>query len=181
MKLSLNKSKILSLIYKLLIAGSIILVDLLTKSFFQSYFVDGDRDPIVIIDKVISFVYVKNTGAAFGIFSDNAILLAIFSIVFLVVFLIFDIFAGSKNIWYMLGFSFILGGAIGNMVDRIAFNFVRDFIYLDFMSWFPVFNIADIFLTVGVICFSVYILFYMFKEEKKDDNKIVEDSKDKEE
>lgn len=169
MKIFLNKQKWISLIYKCLVAGGIILVDLLTKSFFQSYFVDGDRNPIVVIDKVLSFVYVRNTGAAFGMFEDNAILLAIFSIVFLVVFLIFDFVCGSKNIWYLLGFGFVLGGAIGNMVDRIAFGFVRDFIYLDFMGWFPVFNIADIFLTVGMICFVIYIVFFMFKEDKKKD------------
>ena len=164
MKMCFTKQKLFSLIYKILIAGGIILVDLLTKSFFQSYFVDGDRNPIVIIDKVVSFVYVKNTGAAFGMFENNAAMLAVFSILFLVVFLIFDVICGSKNIWYFLGFSFILGGAIGNMVDRIAFGFVRDFIYLDFIN-FPVFNVADMFLTVGVICFSIYIVFYMFKEE----------------
>ena len=152
--------------YKVLIAGGIILVDLLTKSFFQSYFVDGDRKPIVVIEKVISFVYIRNTGAAFGIFEDNAYLLAIFSIVFVVAFVLFDIMCGDKNIWYFLGFGFILGGAIGNMVDRIAFGYVRDFIYLNFMDWFPVFNIADIFLSIGMACFVIYILFYMFNEEK---------------
>lgn len=172
MKISISKNKILSLIYKVLIAGGIILVDLLTKSFFQSYFIDGDRNPIVVINKVVSFVYVKNTGAAFGMFENNATLLAVFSVVFLVVFLIFDIICGSKNIWYFLGFSFILGGAIGNMVDRVAFGFVRDFIYLDFIN-FPVFNIADIFLTVGVICFSIYIVFYMFKEDSNNKTDII--------
>lgn len=171
MKNIFTKQKLLNLLFKVLIAGTIILVDLLTKSFFQSYFVEGNRDVIVVIQDVISFVYVKNTGAAFGIFENNAIVLAIFSVVFLIIFLMFDIFCGSKNIWYFLGFSFILGGAIGNMVDRIVFNYVRDFIYLDFMGWFPVFNVADIFLTVGVICFVIYIVFYMFKEDKAKENK----------
>lgn len=171
MKAFLDKKKWISLIYKCLIAGGIILVDLLTKSFFQSYFADGDRDPIVIIEKVISFVYVRNTGAAFGMFEDNAMMLAVFSVVFLIVFLIFDFVCGDKNIWYFLGFGFVLGGAIGNMVDRIAFGYVRDFIYLNFMKWFPVFNVADMFLTVGMICFAVYIVFFMFKDEKKEDKK----------
>jgi signal peptidase II len=172
MKNFLDKKKWISLIYKVLIAGGIILVDLLTKSFFQSYFVDGDRNPIIVIEKVISFVYIRNTGAAFGIFADNAYLLAIFSVVFVLAFLLFDFFCGEKNTWYFLGFSFILGGAIGNMVDRIAFGYVRDFIYLNFMDWFPVFNVADVFLSVGMACFVVYIIFYMFKEEKVEEPKV---------
>ncbi len=170
MKKVFTKQKLLSLIFKLLIAGVIILVDLLTKSFFQNYFANPDVPAIPVIDHVISFVYVRNTGAAFGIFKDNAIVLAIFSCLFLVAFVLFDIFTGKKNVWYFLGVAFIIGGAIGNMVDRIAFNFVRDFIYLDFLGWFPVFNIADVFLTVGVICFLVYIVFFMFKEDKQNNN-----------
>ena len=52
----------------------------------------------------------------------------------------------------------ILGGLFGNLIDRIAFGYVRDFVHLDFMS-FPVFNVADIALTVGCICFIIYVLF----------------------
>ena len=169
MKQTITKQKIVSLIFKLLIAGAIILVDLLTKSFFQNYFAEGEHEPISVIKNVISFVYVKNTGAAFGMFENNAILLATFSVVFLLAFILFDLFSGKKNVWYFLGVSFIIGGAIGNMVDRIAFGFVRDFIYLNFIGWFPVFNVADMFLTVGVICFMVYIVFFMFKEDKQKD------------
>ena len=58
------------------------------------------------------------------------------------------------------------------MVDRIAFGYVRDFIYLNFMDWFPVFNVADVFLSVGMACFVVYIIFYMFKEEKAIEPKV---------
>lgn len=171
MKKYITKQKIFSLILKLLVAGVIILVDLLTKNFFQNYFKNGDKSPINVISNVISFVYVKNTGAAFGIFENNAVLLAIFSVVFLLAFILFDLFSGKRNVWYFVGVSFIIGGAIGNMVDRVAFGFVRDFIYLDFIGWFPVFNIADLFLSVGVICFMVYIIFYMFKEDKPKEDK----------
>lgn len=172
MKITFTKQKCLSLIFKLLVAGAIILVDLLTKTFFEGYFSDVNHDKINVIKNVVSFVYVKNSGAAFGIFENNAVLLAIFSIIFLLAFLAFDVFLSKKNVWYFIGYSFIIGGAIGNMVDRIAFNYVRDFIYLDFMGWFPVFNVADMFLTIGVICFMIYIAFFMF--DKKDKSRIVD-------
>lgn len=155
--------KIIRIIIMFLVAGALIYVDILSKSHFEEI---ATSDMITFIPNVISFVYVKNSGAAFGIFQNNAYVLALFSIVFIVLFILLDFIYGKKNWWYKIGFCFVLGGAIGNLFDRIKLGFVRDFIYLDFMDWFPVFNLADVFLTIGVICFAVYIIFFMQKDKK---------------
>ena len=84
----------------------------------------------------------------------------------------FDIFYKKDfkaNGWYRVGFACIFGGIIGNMVDRIFVGFVRDFISLDFIN-FPVFNVADIALTVGCICFAVFVIFFAFRDDKKVQN-----------
>jgi len=57
-----------------------------------------------------------------------------------------------------LAFVLLIGGLLGNLIDRVAFGYVRDFIHLDFMS-FPVFNIADVALTCGCVAFLIYVLF----------------------
>ena len=73
----------------------------------------------------------------------------------------------AKNTFYCLGFGFVIGGAVGNLVDRIALGYVRDFIFLDFMPTFPVFNLADSFLCVGAVMLAIYILFMSGKKSEK--------------
>ena len=119
----------------------------------------------VLIPNFLCLTYVENTGAAFGMFSGNTTFLIIFTIVFIVVFLLFDIFNHSNNIFYRLGYILVFSGAIGNFIDRICFHYVRDFIS---MQIFPfVFNMADVFITVGVGLLMVYIVFYLFETNDK--------------
>ena len=103
----------------------------------------------------------KNYGAAFNIFSGNRIFLSLISIIFsiLLIYLIL-----RKNTLYQFDFfaySFILGGTIGNGIDRILKGFVIDFINLNIIN-FPVFNIADISINVGFI----FLLYRIFKNKQ---------------
>ncbi len=140
-----------------------IAIDLITKILFAKYFEGGGKD-IVLIPNFFSFTFVKNTGAAFGMFGDSTVALTIVSVVFVGLFVAYDVFYHSDNIWYVLGISMLISGAIGNFIDRIFLGYVRDFINIEIFPF--VFNFADALITFGVICFAVYLIFGGLKSEK---------------
>lgn len=107
-----------------------------------------------------------NTGAAWSIFSNGTVWLIVISIIFLAALFVLNRFIKKKNLLYYISFSMIFGGAIGNLYDRIAFGYVRDFIKLDFMN-FPIFNIADTFLCVGVFLFCIFLIFVEARSGKE--------------
>ena len=105
--------------------------------------------------------FVKNYGAAFNIFSGSRIFLSLISILFsiLLIYLIFR--KNTLNSLDLYSYSFILGGTIGNGIDRIYKGFVVDFINLNIIN-FPVFNIADISINIGFI----FLLYNIFKNNR---------------
>ena len=105
--------------------------------------------------------FVKNYGAAFNIFSGSRVFLSLISIVFsiLLIYLIFR--KNTLNLVELYSYSFILGGTIGNGIDRIYKGFVVDFINLNIIN-FPVFNIADISINIGFI----FLLYNIFKNNR---------------
>lgn len=141
-----------------------LIADLVSKYLFARYFESGGED-IIVISNFFEFTYLKNTGAAYGLFGDSTVMLIIISIVFVGVFLLYDYFNHSNSWWYIIGISLILSGAIGNMVDRIFLGYVRDFISIKLFSF--VFNIADLLITVGVICFLIFMVISMVKDYKR--------------
>ena len=105
--------------------------------------------------------FVKNYGAAFNLFSGSRVFLSLISIVFsiLLIYLIFR--KNTLNTFDLYSYSFILGGTIGNGIDRIYKGFVIDFINLNIIN-FPVFNIADISINIGFII----LLYNIFKNNR---------------
>ena len=105
--------------------------------------------------------FVKNYGAAFNIFSGSRVFLSLISIFFsiLLIYLIFR--KNTLNSFDLYSYSFILGGTIGNGIDRIYKGFVVDFINLNIIN-FPVFNIADISINIGFI----FLLYSIFKNNR---------------
>lgn len=104
--------------------------------------------------------HVHNTGAAFGLFPDHSLALTIFAIIAGCVVLFFVLygyryFPWLGNISVMLTFGLVLGGTVGNLIDRFRFGYVTDFIDL---SYWPAFNIADSAVTIGVIAFALLLL-----------------------
>lgn len=152
-----------------------VVLDLVSKSLFAKYF-SSHIEAIVVIPNFFEFVFVKNTGAAYGLFGGSTIALSIVSILFIIAFIIFDIFNHKNNWWYIFGIAFIISGAIGNLVDRLFLGYVRDFISIRLFSF--VFNLADLFITVGVICFVIYLMISAI-QEKKEKTSGVEDTKRK--
>lgn len=138
----------------------IILIDQISKYWVVNNI--GVTDSITIIPKLIDFVYVKNTGAAFSFLSDKTYgvwILSGISIIFCVCVVLFMIKSKPKNRLLMVSLALMLSGAVGNVIDRILRGFVVDFIETTFIK-FPVFNIADIAITLGAFLVILYILFF---------------------
>jgi len=109
-------------------------------------------------NKFIELVFVKNTGAAFNIFPNAKEFLIILSVVVLTLLFLYVI-KNLKSIWFKEIFfiSLLCAGISGNLHERIALGYVRDFFHLNFVN-FPVFNISDIFINIAVIVLVVIIL-----------------------
>jgi len=139
-------NKIQTKIYFLSLSIFIVLIDQFTKYlmlFNKKLFINKD----FLLFKID---FVKNYGAAFNIFSGSRVFLSLISIFFsiLLIYLIFR--KNTLNSIDLYSYSFILGGTIGNGIDRIFKGFVVDFINLNIIN-FPVFNIADISISIGFI------------------------------
>ena len=138
-------------------------LDLLAKEIF--YLTDYTIIPFLISTRTVSGL---NTGGAFSLLNDNPWLILLLSIVFVVIICIYDLFAKDKHKLYSVSIGFIIGGAIGNIIDRVFFGGVRDFICFNFWQDFPTFNVADCFLFIGTILLVIYTIFiYKPKESEK--------------
>ena len=147
-------NKIQTKLYFLALSILIFLIDQYTK-----YLMLNNNKKLINKDLLLfKLDFVRNYGAAFNIFNGSRILLSFISIVFSIL-LIYLIFRKNKiNLLDLYSYSFILGGTIGNGMDRILKGFVIDFINLNVIN-FPVFNIADISINIGFIL----LLFSIFK------------------
>ena len=137
--------------------------DLFTKSIAVRALAGGIH--IDLIKGVLEFYYIQNRGAAFGIFQDGTLILSIISAVTMIVliFLYRRVPDDRKFLPLRIILIFICAGAAGNLYDRITLRYVRDFIYFSLID-FPVFNVADIYVTCSVFLLAYLILFY-YKEE----------------
>ena len=131
--------------------------DLFTKSVAVSALADGIH--IDLIKGVLEFYYIQNRGAAFGIFQDGTLILSFVSAVTMIVLicLYMRIPDDRKYLPLRIVLIFICAGAAGNLYDRITLHYVRDFIYFSLID-FPVFNVADIYITLGAIIFCICVL-----------------------
>lgn len=140
---------------------SIVSLDRVTKVFFSHLLELGESLPVIY--RVFHFSLVHNTGIAFGLFKNNSFVYLVIPMIAIVL-LVYNIYYYRKfeelSRLYIIGFSLILGGALGNLWDRLAFGYVIDF--FDFRIW-PVFNIADSAITIG----AMIILFKCFPSKQK--------------
>ncbi|MCX5751608.1 MAG: signal peptidase II [Candidatus Saganbacteria bacterium] len=134
------------------LVGLVFCLDQLSKSFFSSFLSAGQSIPV--INNLFHFTLVQNRGAAFGIFQGQAKPLLVIAICVALVVLFFHYRIKRDNYLVQTGLAFILGGSLGNICDRLRFAYVVDF--LDFRFW-PVFNVADTFINIGVLLLVVYL------------------------
>jgi len=135
----------------------IVVCDQLIKIFINNNLIYGQS--VAIINNIFHLTYVKNTGAAFGIFQNQNIFFIIIAIIVIVLMLIYVNTGPEKHFWFRIAAGLILGGTIGNLIDRIRTGYVID--YLDFRVW-PVFNLADSTLVIGA---GIILLLFIQGEE----------------
>ena len=150
-------NKIQTKLYFLSLSIFIILIDQFTK-YLMLY-----NNKIFINKDFLLFRldFVKNYGAAFNIFSGSRIFLSSISVIFSILLIYLIIRKSTSNTFDLYSYSFILGGTIGNGMDRLFKGFVIDFINLNIID-FPLFNIADISINIGFI----FLLYSIFKNNR---------------
>ena len=149
--------KIQTKLYFLTLSFFIVLIDQFSKyliSYNNKLFINKDF-------LLFKLDFVKNYGAAFNLFRGSRIFLSLISIIFSLLLIYLILRKNTLNQFDLVSYSFILGGTIGNGIDRILKGFVIDFINLNFIN-FPVFNIADISINIGFI----FLLYNIFKNNR---------------
>ena len=174
-RIRFNRKIVFCVVSVLLIVG-LILLDQLLKNYFKNKYASGDSK--FVIDNFFYFTYTFNTGAAFSFLATKSWAQLFFKIltgVSLVGFIILMIFSFKKNYKFLtVALVFVISGAMGNFIDRLMYDGVVDFIGFIFFGWhFPVFNIADICMCVGVVMVLIHFLFLdnnaLFKKNGKEE------------
>lgn len=156
----------------IIIAG--ILLDRITKIWAASSLL-GNGD-IVVIKGFFSLSYLENRGAAFGIFQNRVYLLAAVTIIVLLGMVYYMLRYKPESRLLKISFAFIISGALGNLYDRLSYNYVVDFLMFHYKEvyYFPSFNVADMLVVSG----TALMLLYLIKEEAKngrDENDVRKD------
>lgn len=146
------------MIFALVCALLCVLLDRATKYLAVSFIGLGESK--VALDGVLNFTYIQNKGMAFGLLADKRYIFIIVSAVLLVAIVAFlFVYRKQANTWLKVSCGLVLGGGIGNMIDRIALGYVIDFIdFRLFSFWNWVFNIADACVCIGVFMLIIYLL-----------------------
>jgi len=156
-------SKRTYIICSLVLMTILIALDRITKIAALKFL--KDQDPIVLIEGVFELNYLENRGIAFGLLENQRIpiLIIVIIILFAMGYCFYKLPVSKRYMPLHLILIAVGAGALGNMTDRIVYGFVVDFFYFSLID-FPVFNVADIYVTVSAFMIFLLILFY-YKEE----------------
>ncbi len=169
---------------ELVVLAALLVVDLVLKAIVDATMSVGQS--ITIIPKFFHITYTRNYNAAFGsafglekLLGPTGVRVALLIItgIAIVFFTVFLVRTRGKHITGRLGLALLVSGALGNFVDRLALGYVRDFVEIEYFglnlpligSRFAIFNIADVGVTVGVVLFLVYIIFFSDWAKKADE------------
>lgn len=142
--------------YIILVAG--LILDRITKIWAVNNL--KGTDGITVIEGFFDLSYLENRGAAWGIFQGKTTMLAILTGIIIIGIIVNFLRTKKKSLLFTLSNAFIVTGAVGNLIDRIREGFVVDFLEFHYGTryYFPTFNVADIFVTVGTVFLIIYIL-----------------------
>ena len=146
-----------------LLLGLVVLIfDQLTKQAIRNHLIYGESRPV--IDGFFNLVYVRNDGAAWNILSGHGIILILISVSVLVLLFVYRRSFLQEQFSHRILLGLLIGGIAGNLVDRIRFGWVTDFLDFQFGSYhYPSFNVAD-----SAICIAIglYVLTNLFHKEE---------------
>lgn len=159
--------KSVSLLYSLILILILIALDQFTKVLAVRHLMN--KPDIILIPNVLQLHYLENTGAAFSILEGKQIVFVIITPILLVALCYILVKMPQTKKYQALDYIivFLVAGAIGNYIDRIMNNYVVDFIYFSLIN-FPVFNVADCYVTVSVILLLILIMWYYTDEDLDD-------------
>lgn len=165
-ELTMNKNKTIfkRSILLLVLASVFVTLDQWTKMLAVTHL--KNQPSIVLIPGVFELKYLENTGAAFGILSNQQTFFYIATIL-MAAGIIYLYFKTPDNAYYRpvnMIYIIVIAGAVGNFIDRVSYKYVIDFFYFSLIN-FPIFNVADIYVTVGV---AVLMLLIIFKYDEND-------------
>ncbi|NMB41647.1 MAG: signal peptidase II [Firmicutes bacterium] len=146
------------------VAALVFFLDQLSKSWVVGKLAPGETQ--ALIPGIFYLTYVRNPGAAFGLLAHKTSFFIVVALFLAIIILLSCYFLSNRYVLFRFGLSLLLGGAMGNLFDRLKTGYVIDF--LDFRIW-PVFNLADTAITIGVILLFISFLrnkTYFFSSEK---------------
>lgn len=150
----------------LVIAGLVVVIDQVIKYFVAMYL--PQAGVVTAIPHLLDLNYVKNPGVAFGMFENMRWIFVALTSVIIVILLYIIIFKKIKSKMFLISSALIIGGGIGNLIDRVLYGYVIDYLQLSFFS--PVCNFADYAVTVGTVLLVIYLLF--MSDSSKKENKV---------
>lgn len=158
--------------YYLLVALGAIAIDQITKRIvvWKMHLYES----VTVIPHVLSFTYITNDGAAWGMLDDHRWVFMVLSVVGIAAFSLYLFGKREGNRWIDLGLAFVIGGGVGNMIDRVFLGEVVDFLdatFMDVFGGFPIFNGADCFVCVGAVMLLIALVVEMVREGKKEKQK----------
>lgn len=148
-----------------ILAAALVALDQIVKYLVRAHVPLGGSVPF--LPYILDLTYVQNTGAAFSILRQHTWLLALTSATVVLVMCWMIVKGFFKNALGRWAAALVLAGGVGNLIDRAALGFVTDMFQTAFMD-FPVFNVADCCITVGVPLLFLYVLLYMGKDGTKE-------------
>ena len=153
-----NKTRVLFLFLDILFFALFVILDQITKSLAVTYL--KDRPAFILWENVFELHYLENRGAAFGMLQNQKMFFVFVAVIFLGVIIYVLMKAPDDKKYLPIHFllTMIASGAIGNMIDRLRFDYVVDFIYFVLIN-FPIFNVADIYVTVATAIMVIQVLF----------------------
>ncbi len=148
----------------LIIGAALAAIDQIIK-----YFIVSELKPVGtvnVLGDVFKLTYVENRGVAFGMFSGMQWVFILLTSALLAAIIFYMFKKRPKSKFFYITVALIIGGGIGNLIDRVFLNYVVDYLSMSFFP--PVCNFADYCITVGVGMLAVYLLFFADKEKKKE-------------